>query len=199
MKIEEMQEITKQEAGALRRGAQDARDKSDKAVWEQAIALHRIRYSGYAVGEFEIQDIYVLWGFDSWQNYVGGEIGMSIGKANRMVATAHFYTVQMKGHWNKQVLSFHRMSTLAQSKKVSAKNLNSWITKARNMSTSELDDQLLDRAPPTAKRQPLPVSAAAQNMLIERLRGMALTEGFPSLDAALEFLIGMRRKGRHAA
>ena len=89
----ELEEITKAEAKQLRRNAQDARTKSDKAQWEQAVALHRIYYSGYAIGEDEVAPIYELWGFESWFEYVEGEIGIHVGKANRMIAVAHFFTV----------------------------------------------------------------------------------------------------------
>ena len=142
----ELNEITKNEAKQLRRNAQDARTKSDKAQWEQAVALHQIYYSGYSVGEDEVQYIYKLWGYDDWFSYVEEEIGIHVGKASRLVAMAHFFTVKMDKHWNKQILSLTRMRTLSVAKAVTPQNLNSWITKARNMTPCQLDHELLGHA-----------------------------------------------------
>ena len=139
----QLDEVTKTEASQLRKDARAAATASDKAQWAQAVALHAIYYSGYAVGEDTVAPIYELWGHEDWHGYVENEIGIHVGKASRMVATAHFFTVKMKKHWNKQILSFTRMRTLSVAKKVTPENLNAWITKARNTTPCKLDHELM--------------------------------------------------------
>ena len=193
----ELNEITKSDAKALRRNAQDARTKSDKAQWEQSVALHTIYYSGYSVGEDLVSPIYELWGYDDWFSYVEGEIGIHVGKANRLVATAHFFMVKMDKHWNKQVLSPTRMRTLSTAKQVTTSNLNAWITKARNMTPCELDHQLLGHAHGT-RSMGFKFAEKDRDLIRNQLQLIKEVEGFATLGDALLSMF-KKRKGLKVA
>lgn len=187
-----LDEITKSEAKELRRTAQDARTKSDKAQWEQSVALHAIYYSGYSIGNDEVASIYNLWGYDEWFDYVEGEIGMHVGKANRMVATAHFFTVKMKGHWNGTILSQNRMRTLSTAKMVTPKNLNTWIKKARDMTPCELDHELLGHAHGT-KSMGFKFAPKDADLIRNQLQLIKEVEGCGTLAEALLSMFKKRK------
>lgn len=193
----QLAEITKTEAKNLRRVAQDARTKSDKAQWEQGVALHRIYYSGYAINEEEVAPIYQLWGYDEWFDFVEGEIGMHVGKASRMVATAHFFVVKMKGHWNGQILSQNRMRTLSTAKMVTTANLNAWITKARNMTPCELDHQLLGHAHGT-KSMGFRFAPKDADLIRNQLQLIKEVEGCGTLAEALLSMFKKRKSVKAA-
>lgn len=192
-----LNEITKSEGKVLRKTAQDARTKSDVAQWEQAKALHAIYYSGYSIGDDEVEYIYKLWGYENWHDYVESEIGIHVGKANVMVQTAHFFVVKMGKDWNKQILSPTRMRTLAAAKQVTGKNLNAWITKARNMTPCQLDHELLGHNHNT-KSMGFKFSPKTAEIIKERLEFMKREGGYATLSDAMESLF-IKRKGKAAA
>lgn len=193
----ELNEITKSEAKLLRRDAQDARTKSDKAGWEQAVALHRIYYSGYSINELEVAPIYQLWGYEDWFDYVEQEIGIHVGKASRLVAMAHFFTVKMDKHWNKQVLSPTRMRTLSVAKAVTPQNLNAWITKARNMTPCQLDHELLGHAHGT-KSVGFKFAPKDADLIRNQLQLIKEVEGCATLAEALLSMFKKRKSVRAA-
>lgn len=190
----EINEITKNEAVQLRRDAARAKVASDKAVWAQALALHRIYYSGYACGENEIAPIYELWGYETWYDYVEKEVGIHVGRANMMVSVAHFFVVKMKDHWNKQVLTLTQMRAISVGKNVTPGNLNSWITKARNMTPCELDHQLTGRHGHHTKTVALKLPESDATLLREALDQLMATGEFSSRGEALMSVF----KGRKA-
>jgi hypothetical protein len=190
--------ITKAEATQLRKVAQQARDVSEQAQWEQAVALHRIRYSGYSSGDECVAPIYELWGYEDWYSYVELEAGMHVGKANRWVATAHFFTVRMEGSWNKRVLSMTKMHALAQSAKVTDKNLNHWLSKAATMTPCQLEHELLGRAHHT-RRMTFSLTDTQSTMVREALDLMMETGEYENRGAALVALVQGRRGRVRAA
>lgn len=193
----ELNEISKNEAKSLRKNAREISTRSDKVQWEQAVALHKIYYSGYAIGEDMIAPIYELWGHDDWHGYVEEEIGIHVGKANRIIATAHFFTVKMAKHWNKQILSMTRMRTLSTAKQVTPTNLNSWITKARNMTPCDLDHQLLGHMQ-HQKSMGFRFAASDADYIKGQLQLIKEVEGHATMAEALLSLF-KKRKGSKAA
>jgi hypothetical protein len=188
----QLDEISKADAANLRKNAREASTKSDKAQWEQAVALHKIYYSGYSISDTEVAPLYELWGYEDWHGYVENEVGIHVGKANRMIHTAHFFTVKMKAHWNKQVLSLTRMGTLARAKKVTPGNLNAWITKARNMTPCNLDHELLGHVHGT-RQMGFKMSTTDAEYVRNQLTLIKEIEGLDSLSEALVSMFKKRR------
>jgi hypothetical protein len=121
--------INKRDAQKLRMQLKTASVESDQAWFQQCVLLHQVYYSGYDDGEHEIQPLYVLWGHETWYDYVEGELGIHVGTARNMVATAHFFKVKMKGVWQGQILSPQLMKALARGTKVDKDNLNDLIVR----------------------------------------------------------------------
>jgi hypothetical protein len=138
----ETKQCTKLEAANLRKELQASSQISNEAWWRQCELLHQVYYSG--IGD-ELKPIYQLWGYESFHDYVETELGLHIGTANAMVRTAHFFVVRMQGAFlvKHHLLSRQRMRALASHPdKVDKKNLNNWVTQARNMTVCALEHKL---------------------------------------------------------
>lgn len=187
--------ISKSEATMLRRNAKAATQDSDKAQWEQALALHRIKYSGYASGDELVAPVYELWGYEDWYSYIETEIGIHVGKANRMVSTAQFFNVKMKDHWNGKVLSMTKMHSISSAKAIKPKELNKWINKAADMTPCELDHELHGRGHGHKRSVSFTMTETQSTMIKEALDAMMTTGQYESRADALVSLVQGRRRG----
>lgn len=138
----EINKITRAESKMLRKAIQNVAEEHAKVWFKLCEMIHRVYYSG--IGD-ELAPVYEGWGFESWEDYVEEELGCHITTANSMRRCYHFFGVQMKGTWKKQILSRQRMCVLADSPKVDKGNLNEWIRKAINLPICALESELFDR------------------------------------------------------
>jgi hypothetical protein len=181
-----LNEISKNEAGQLRKAAQQARTTSDEAVWEMCKALHRIYYSGYSIGDDLVSPIYELWGFADWFNYIEEEVGIHVGQANMMVSVAHFFVVKMDGAWSgKNPLSLAKMKALARAKNVTTKNLGEWLIKARNKTPCQLDHELGGHGHGQKRNVAFSLDSKQQSILKESIDNLMATGEYATRGDAL--------------
>jgi hypothetical protein len=193
-----LNEITKNEAGNLRKAAQRSRTTSDEAVWEMCKALHRIYYSGYAIGDQLVAPIYELWGYSSWFEYIEEEVGIHVGQANMMVSVAHFFVVKMDGAWSgKNPLSLAKMKTIARAKTVTTRNLGEWLIKARNKTPCALDHELGGHSHGEKRQTSFVLNAKQHDILKGSLDSLMATGEFATRGDAL-LSVFTRRKASAA-
>lgn len=184
MEREETKEITKAEAGALRRELQQATQSTNEAWWRQAELLHQVYYSG--IGG-ELKPVFETWGYETFHDYVENELGLHVGTARSMVSTAHFYVVRMKGAFSakQHLLSRQRMRALAcYPNKVKPENFNNWVTMARNMTVCALEHKLEGRHE-HVKKFSLSLSESDYALIKEALDQLMATGSYDNRGKAL--------------
>jgi hypothetical protein len=196
---EESKEITKAEAGVLRKELQQATAESDQAWWKQCTLMHQVYYSG--IGD-ELKPVYELWGYKTWHDYVENELGIHVGTASSMVSTAHFFLVRMKGAFRvkEHLLSRQRMRALAARRdKVTAANLNNWITQARNMTVCALEHKLEGRHGHGTKKVTFELSEFDHKLLKEAIDQLMATGEYDTRGQALLSVLRPGTRARKSA
>ncbi len=191
----EFNEVSKTEAKNLRMVAQTARDNSEEAQWKLAVALHTIYYSGYKIGENEYKDIFELWGYDEWYDYVEAEVGIHVGRASMMVQTVHFFKVRMGDAWKGRYTSMTKMRSIATAPNTSPKNVNELIRKSKTMKPCDLDHELGHGHGHHRKSATFKLSENDHTALKEALDSLMATGEYTDRGEAL---MSVFKKGRRA-
>lgn len=192
-------EVTKSEAKDLRAIAQDARENNETAQWKLADALHTIYYSGYKVGEDEYKDIFELWGYEDWYDYVESEVGIHVGRANMMIQTVHFFKVRMGDAWKGRYTSMTKMRAIATGPATSPKNVNELIRKAKTMKPCDLDHELGHGHGHHRKSATFKLSESDHSALKDALDSLMATGEFTDRGEALMSVFKKGRKALRAA
>jgi hypothetical protein len=101
-----------------------------KVVWETEGAVVKVD------GEYTY--CWALWGFSSWEDYLGKELDLHLTTAYSLKNVWEVFYVELRGAWDESLLlGITKMKILA-SAGLTRKNVESWLRKAQTMTCRKL-------------------------------------------------------------
>lgn len=129
-------------ANKLREKAMVLSALATKSALDFAEAIYEIYYCNVAVGGGELP-AYKFFGYDTWGSYVEEELGLHITTAASYRRVHDVFMIQLKDNWDSSlVTSLTKFRSIV--RVVDAKNVNSWLKKAKRLSCCALEEEVLE-------------------------------------------------------
>ncbi|HEY8097166.1 MAG TPA: hypothetical protein VIE65_13870 [Methylobacter sp.] len=135
--------ISQVAANKLREKALGLVVQDTKCQLEIAETLYELYYGTVEVGGGELA-LYKFFGYPSWFAYVEEEVGMHITTSHIYRNVHDIFMIRLKGKWDIDLMpSWTKMKALARlSFELDAKNVNSWLKKAKRMPACALEEEI---------------------------------------------------------
>ncbi len=108
-----------------------------EAVWETESTVVRVN------GEFVY--CWVLWGYTSWEDFLGKEMDLHLRTAYTLRNVWQLFGVELKGAWDADLLLGPTKMKLLTYAPINRKNANSWLRKAKAMTCKALAAEVFDK------------------------------------------------------
>jgi hypothetical protein len=128
---------TKDKANVLLTRIRSLSGKGAQNSADLAQALHE-SYHGWAYVGGKQHYLYELWGYRSWEEFVGKEAGLHLTTAYSYVRIWQVFYIDLAGAWDvNDLLPFTKMRALT-SAPLTKTNVSGWLKRAKNMTCSQL-------------------------------------------------------------
>ena len=133
--------LTEKKAAALKDRLDQALGEHKKNCLALAELLHDTYISTIVVGE-QTKFVYETWGYKTWAQFVRTEVGMFKATAVNYRKVWRVFGIELQGTFAiEDVLPIGKMVLLTHAE-LTAKNVNSWLKKARTMSCLDLKKEI---------------------------------------------------------
>lgn len=136
-KAKEKATHTEAKANTLRTRIRTLAGTGAQNAMDLAQALHE-SYHGWAYVGGKQHYLYELWGYRTWEDFVGKEAGLRKTTAYSYVRVWQIFYVDLAGAWDvNDLLPFSKMRALSAAT-LTKNNVSGWLKKARNMTCGQL-------------------------------------------------------------
>lgn len=124
----------------LRAKALDLAQRSSTMQLQLAEVLYHTFWDTVRSEEYEIP-IWEIWKFESWNDYVEGELGLHTTSARQLRHVHETFEVQLAGKWDRSlVASVTKMKALC--RVVRPGDVNDWLRRAKKLTCCQLDEAI---------------------------------------------------------
>lgn len=130
--------LTERNAMSLRTKIQGIVDTYARSSSDICWALYETYYAETNVGGKPVA-VYEAWGYKSWHEYVGLELGLHPTTAYALKRIWEVFYVRLAGSWDVgNLLPLTKMRILCAVERLDKRNVNSWLKRAKSMTCPQL-------------------------------------------------------------